>query len=197
MMKSLALDGVYTNDPSTKIKFGNTNIQRLEERLVRERPTSLPAERKNRKFDYFKRNGELKIHHDLLAWELTRPIDISVTDNPNLLTRKRSAILCERSNAKKLRHYGLQIVIGKLSLRDHPILKPEERCAMKLRQLFEEHERTTSLGMIPFYRSRIRSLVKEKKQHEKRKRDGAVDEQEGIFIDETLRSVKLKLKREK
>ena len=51
--------------------------------------------------------------------------------------------------------------------------------------------------MIPFYRSRIRSLIKEKKQHDKRRRDGAVDEQEGIFIDETLRTVKLKLKREK
>ena len=40
---------------------------------------------------------------------------------------------------------------------------------MKLRELFEEYERVTSLGMIPFYRSRIRSLLKEQKLHEKKK----------------------------
>ena len=62
------------------------------------------------------------------------------------------------------------MVIGKLSLRDHPIFLAEDRCAMKLRELFEEYERVTSLGMIPFYRSRIRSLLKELKIHERKKR---------------------------
>lgn len=41
-------------------------MQKLEERLLRER-----------KINYFKINGELKVHNDLLADEITRPADLA------------------------------------------------------------------------------------------------------------------------
>lgn len=40
MLKWLWKDGVYTKDSATKMKFGQANIQRLEEWLVWERPWS-------------------------------------------------------------------------------------------------------------------------------------------------------------
>jgi hypothetical protein len=41
-------------------------VQKLEERLLREK-----------KINYFKRNGELKLDNDLLADEITRPADLA------------------------------------------------------------------------------------------------------------------------
>lgn len=70
---------MFIDDSSSKV--AGANIQRLEERLLRERPKTPPPpqERQNQLFDFFKRNGELKLHHDLLAYEISRPIDLSVT----------------------------------------------------------------------------------------------------------------------
>ena len=48
MMKRLAHDGVWCADPTLKMKFKNANVQRLEERLLRERPkTPEDGERRN------------------------------------------------------------------------------------------------------------------------------------------------------
>ena len=159
-LKRLRKDGVYIDDSSSKVM--GANIQRLEERLLRERPQTPPPpqERNNQLFDYFKRNGELKLHHDMLAYEISRPIDLSVTQNKKIATRTRSAILCDRINALKKRHYRLDLIIGKISIREHPIFSPEDRCAMELKELYEEYERVTSLGMIPFYESRLQALSK-------------------------------------
>jgi len=78
MLKRLWKDGVY-KDSATKMKFGSANIQRLEERLIRERPKTVG--RSNWLFNYFKQNGELKLHHDLLAWQTTWLYDLSITEN--------------------------------------------------------------------------------------------------------------------
>lgn len=92
-------------------------------------------------------------------------MDISVTSNPKTGLKTRSAILCDRINALKKRHFRLDIVVGKISLREHPLFCPEDRCAIELKELYEEYERVTSLGMVPFYYERLRALNKQKREH--------------------------------
>lgn len=66
MLDKLRIDGVYVDDPQTYQKFTDINMQKLEERLLREK-----------KINYFYMNGELKLHNDLLADEITRPADLA------------------------------------------------------------------------------------------------------------------------
>jgi hypothetical protein len=114
-----------------------------------------------------------------------------------LACKVRSAVLCNRKNAMKKRHYRLDLVLGKVSLREHPLFIREDRCATRLLETYEEYERVTSLGMIPFYRSRIKNILGDIRTYKRRKARGEGDEQEEIFLDQTLKDVKAKLKREK
>lgn len=66
MLDKLRIDGIYVNDPQVYQKFTDINVQKLEERLLREKKTN-----------YFKINGELKLDNDLLADEITRPADLA------------------------------------------------------------------------------------------------------------------------
>merc|ERR1719469_1379883 len=51
-------DGIYVDDPEIISQFKDINVQRLEERLL-----------KNGNLEYFKMNGELKLDNDLLMDE--------------------------------------------------------------------------------------------------------------------------------
>ena len=85
MLLKLRQDGVYVDDPQTYQKFTDTNMQKLEERILREKPFVNKVEEKliaegpdgKRLTNYFKMNGELKLHNDLLADEITRPADLA------------------------------------------------------------------------------------------------------------------------
>ena len=66
ILDKLRIDGVYVDDPQTHQKFTDINVQKLEERILREK-----------KINYFKMNGELKLHNDLLSDEITRPADLA------------------------------------------------------------------------------------------------------------------------
>ena len=66
ILTKLSMDGVYTDDPEVHSKFTDINIQKFEERLL-----------KNGQKQYFKKNGELKLDNDLLDDEITRPIDLA------------------------------------------------------------------------------------------------------------------------
>lgn len=77
MLGKLRIDGVYCDhDPSIYQKCTDHNILRLEQRILREKPfidqleSTLMTEQKT---SYFKMNGDLKLHNDLLADEITRP----------------------------------------------------------------------------------------------------------------------------
>jgi hypothetical protein len=55
-------------------------VQKLEERVLREKKFFDGVEatlKANGKTQYFKMNGEIKLHNDLLADEITRPADIA------------------------------------------------------------------------------------------------------------------------
>ena len=61
-------------------KCNDLNILRLEQRLLNEKPFVDELEKQlmpNSKTQYFKMNGDLKLHNDLLADEITRPADLA------------------------------------------------------------------------------------------------------------------------
>jgi hypothetical protein len=68
------------------------------------------------KTNYFKINGELKLHNDLLADEITRPQDLAFEQSEAYQTKEQNAILCDRMHSYKKRYYRLHIVVGKIVL---------------------------------------------------------------------------------
>ena len=66
MLENLRLDGIYVDDPEVYGKFTDINVQKLEERLLR-----------NKQAEFFKMNGELKLDNDILDGDLTRPADLA------------------------------------------------------------------------------------------------------------------------
>ena len=66
MLKRMEEDGIFVDDPELNQKFSDVNVQKLEERLL-----------KNGQSEFFKFNGELKLDNDLLADEMTRPADVA------------------------------------------------------------------------------------------------------------------------
>lgn len=78
MLGRLRIDGVYCDrDPQIYQKCTDGNILRLEQRILREKGFVDEVENdlmpKDAKSQYFKMNGELKLHNDVLADEITRP----------------------------------------------------------------------------------------------------------------------------
>ena len=63
-MDRAEIDGVYVDDPDITAKFNDSNVQKLEERLLNNGLT-----------EFFHTNGELKLDNDLLADQMSRPTD--------------------------------------------------------------------------------------------------------------------------
>lgn len=61
-------------------------------------------------------NGELKLHNDLLADEITRPADLAFEQSEAYQTKEVNAILSDRMHSFKKNYYRLDIVIGTLNL---------------------------------------------------------------------------------
>lgn len=80
MLGKLRIDGIYCdNDPTTHQRFNDSNVVRLEQRILREGPfvKALEKDLMAESQSYFKMNGDLKLHNDLLADEITRPADLA------------------------------------------------------------------------------------------------------------------------
>jgi len=73
-----------------------------------------------RSTQYFKMNGEIKLHNDLLADEITRPSDLAFETTEAYQTKEVNSILCNRLHSFKRRYYRLDIVIGKICLLKYP-----------------------------------------------------------------------------
>ena len=61
-------------------------------------------------------NGDLKLHNDLLADEITRPADLAFELSEAYQTKEINAILSDRMHSYKKRYYRLDIVVGKIAL---------------------------------------------------------------------------------
>lgn len=62
IIEKMFKDGLYVDDPQVLQKYTSINIQKLEERLLREGRT-----------EFFHPNGEIQLHNDLLADQITKP----------------------------------------------------------------------------------------------------------------------------
>lgn len=136
---------------------------RLEQRLLREKPfvdtleTTLGS-----KTRYFKMNGDLKLHNDLLADEITRPTDLAFEQSEAYQTKEINAVLSDRMHSYKKRYYRLDIVVGSVNLQGFPsFFHEEDRLAIELKQLYQDWERRTSLALIPFYMERLKFMEDE------------------------------------
>ncbi len=197
MLGKLRIDGVYCDrDPQIYQKCTDENVLRLEQRILREKPfiDELEAQMMpNKKTLYFKVNGELKLHNDLLADEITRPADLAFEQSEAYQTKEQNAILCDRMHSYKKRYYRLDLVVGKIALHSYPdFFSPEDRLAIELRELFKEWERRTSLALIPFYMERIKFM---EDQHYKRQSYGRGEDIE--FLERNIEETKRKLDSEK
>ena len=123
---------------------------------------------------------------------LTRPIDLSLRQPYR--TRVRSAILCERINSLKSKHYKLEIILGKIILRDHKFFIKEDRVAIELKELHDEFERVAGLGMIPFYKGRLHELEKDVQKAEEAKK---VDTAQIKFLKASIKDIRRKRNEEK
>ena len=65
-------------------------------------------------------NGEVKIHNDLLADEVTRPADLAFEQSEAYQTKEVNAILSDRMHSFKKRYFRLDLVVGKLALLGYP-----------------------------------------------------------------------------
>lgn len=144
MIKHLAQDGIYVDDPEVQQKFTDINVQKLEERLLRKGNSS-----------FFKMNGELKLDNDLMADELTRPADLAFEQTVAFQRKETNSVLADRLNAFKKRYFRLDIIVGKVSFRNYrAIFCQEDKLALQLKEQFKEYESRISLAMIPFYQER-------------------------------------------
>ena len=105
MLQNLRLDGIYVDDPEVHGKFTDVNVQKLEERLL-----------KNGQVEFFKMNGELKLDNDVLDDDLTRPADLAFEQTTAFQTTEINAILSDRLHSFKKRYFRLDIILGNLKL---------------------------------------------------------------------------------
>ena len=66
--------------------------------------------------------------------------DISLTKNDFLDTKKRNAVVCERSNQKKDVQFLMEITVGKIKIRRHPKFNREELLASQMEDKVKEYE---------------------------------------------------------
>lgn len=105
MLENLRLDGIYVDDPEVAGKFTDINVQKLEERLL-----------KNGQKEFFKMNGELKLDNDILDDDLTRPADLAFEQTAAFHTKEINAILSDRLHSFKKKYFRLDIILGNVKL---------------------------------------------------------------------------------
>jgi hypothetical protein len=104
-------------------------------------------------------NGEIKLHNDLLADEITRPSDLAFEQTEAFQTKELNSIMTNRLHSFKKRYYRLDIVLGKIVLKKYPnFFCEEDKLAIQLKEMYFDFERRTSLAMIPFYMERVKFI---------------------------------------
>ena len=78
------------------------------------------------RLEFFKANGEIKLHNDLLADEITKPENQAYEMSRSFQTREINSTLCNRLHSFKNRYYKMDINVGRLFLKMIPELFTEE-----------------------------------------------------------------------
>lgn len=147
LQKDMKVDGIYTKG-ALAVTY---NLQKLEQRLLREK-----------QLGYFNRsNWEIRLDSDLTTHFLSRPVDISLESNPNTYLKHMSAMYSHRNNATKTKYYRLDLFLGQINFRDHPMFCEEDYLAGQVTYLFHRYEKRVSLCLIDHLETRRKVLEDE------------------------------------
>ena len=140
LIKLLSIDGLFV-DSTLLFKNKDINVQKLEERLLNSGQS-----------EYFKLNGQLKLNNDILANELTRPADLAFEQTDAFQTVENNAIVTDRLNSFKKQYYCIDVMIGKIILKEFKnLFSEEDHMILRMKQLCKLYDRRVSLALIPFY----------------------------------------------
>jgi hypothetical protein len=143
-------------------------------------------------------NGEVKLHNDLLADEVTRPTDLAFEQSEAYQTKEINAILSDRMHSFKKRYFRLDIVIGKLALMNYPeFFSLEDRLALELKEQYKEWERRTSIALIPFYMERLKFMEDEMYNRHREGGNPLISQADNDFLRRNIEETHRKLEQEK
>lgn len=118
-------DGVYLD--IIKKQIFSYNLQKVEQRCLRDK-----------EFDWFKVNGDIRLDTDIFSEVMTKPIDISLSKNSKFETQYLSSFLTDRTSSRISKSYKMKIFISKLTLEIHPLFINEDLLNAKLRRMYSE-----------------------------------------------------------
>lgn len=163
LIRLLQVDGLFV-DQTMMFRNKDINVQKLEERLLNSGQS-----------EYFKVNGQLKLNNDILANELTRPADLAFEQTDAFQTVVKNAIVTDRLNSFKRQYYCIDIIIGKIVLKEFKTLFPkEDHMMLRLKHLCKLYDRRVSMAIIPFLMEK-RDFLKFKLEEKYENKDGAKD----------------------
>lgn len=143
----LQADGIYCKGMPPI----DANLQRMEQRLLRQK-----------QLDYFNRsNWEMRLDSDVTTHTITRPLDISLENNPTITSKLQSAVLSHRDNFSKSKYYRLDLNIGKLRIHEHPLFSEEDKLANEIEQAFYDYEKRVDLCLVDHLKERVEVLNQE------------------------------------
>lgn len=157
--KDMKVDGIYTKG-AQEITY---NLQKLEQRLLREK-----------ELGFFNRsNWEMRLDSDLTTHYLSRPVDISLETNPNTYLKHMSAMYSHRNNATKTKYYRLDLFLGQINFKDHPMFCEEDYLANQVIHQYHNYEKRVSLCLIDHLENRKKVLQDEFEEKSQLFRRGA------------------------
>jgi hypothetical protein len=118
-------DGVYLD--IIKKQIFSYNLQKVEQRCIRDK-----------EYDWFKFNGDIRLDTDIFSENMTKPIDISLSKNNKFETHYLSSFLTDRTSSRISKSYKMKIFISKLSLEVHPLFINEDILNSKMKRLYSE-----------------------------------------------------------
>jgi hypothetical protein len=143
----LQADGIYCKGMPPI----DANLQRMEQRLLRQK-----------QMDYFNRsNWQMRLDSDVTTHTITKPLDISLENNPAITCKLQSAVLSHRNNVAKSKYYRLDLNIGKLKIHEHPLFTEEDKLASDIEQAFYDYEKRVDLCLVDHLKERVEVLSSE------------------------------------
>lgn len=138
-------DGVYLD--IIKKQIFSYNLQKVEQRCLREK-----------NYDWFKYNGDIRLDTDIFSENMTRPIDISLSNNDKFDTHYLSSFLTDRSSSRIQKSFKLKLFISKLSLENHPLFTREDVLNAQLKRYYNEFYERMNTQNISHYIEKTKLL---------------------------------------
>ena len=138
-------DGIYLD--YVKQLLYSYNIEKIEQRAFREK-----------KKDWFRPNGDIRMDNDIFNDVITKPIDISLSSNDQFNTFVGNSMFSGRNNSK-MNIFKLKIIIGKIIFNCHPCFSEEDIIAHEVIKLHKDFYETMNNLHIPYLKEKIKSIT--------------------------------------